>query len=541
MERNVSMRLRFRDLAVVCAGAGLTLRVPCAQAVPISDKSRGEKAERVTISAEDLRADAALLRECLETIHPGLYRYNTRESLDGHFAALDRAFSEGLTRPQAFVALARFTATLRCGHTFPNPYNQGDAVLSELTAGQNRLPFHFRWIDRRMVVTEALGGGGALPRGTEVLSIAGVPAGVILDALLPLTRADGGNDAKRISQLELTGQDRYEAFDLYFPLVFPLVPERLALEIRLPRSEGPSEVEVAAQSDADRETAFRRRSEDDRRAAGGEDAPLWRLSALPSGAGYLAMPTWVAYRTKWDWNKSIQDIFDDLIARDVKHLVIDLRGNEGGSAVGDEILARLVSAPTPRSENDRYVRYRKTPAKLDPLLDTWDDSFRDRSAETVGPLDLADRFPGLAAGHTGGFFRLRDPGAAGDPAEETIAPRGRRYAGRVFVLIDAANSSATFEFASKVRRLGLATLVGQPTGGNQRGINGGAFFFLRLPKSGLEVDLPQIAQFPRAGLSKPRDDDGIAPDVLVPRRVADIVAGRDAEVESVEALIRETR
>ncbi|MCS3810253.1 hypothetical protein FHY19_003321 [Xanthomonas arboricola] len=61
--------------------------------------------------------------------------------------------------------------------------------------------------------------------------------------------------------------------------------------------------------------------------------------------------------------------------------------------------------------------------------------------------------------------------------------------GRVFVLTSADNSSATFEFARQLQRNGLATLVGQPTGGNLRGINGGAFFFLHLPNSHIEVDL----------------------------------------------------
>ena len=39
-------------------------------------------------------------------------------------------------------------------------------------------------------------------------------------------------------------------------------------------------------------------------------------------------------------------------------------------------------------------------------------------------------------------------------------------------------------------------MVGQVTGGNLRGINGGAFFFLNLPNSRLEIDLPLIGQFP---------------------------------------------
>jgi hypothetical protein len=66
----------------------------------------------------------------------------------------------------------------------------------------------------------------------------------------------------------------------------------------------------------------------------------------------------------------------------------------------------------------------------------------------------------------------------------------------VAVLCDASNSSATFGFKQTCMDKVLATLVGQTAGGNRRGINGGAFVFLKLPASRLEVDLPLIASFP---------------------------------------------
>lgn len=46
-----------------------------------------------------------------------------------------------------------------------------------------------------------------------------------------------------------------------------------------------------------------------------------------------------------------------------------------------------------------------------------------------------------------------------------------------------ANSSATFQFADQVQQAKL-------------GINGCALFFLRLPNSGIELDVPLIARFP---------------------------------------------
>ena len=86
-----------------------------------------------------------------------------------------------------------------------------------------------------------------------------------------------------------------------------------------------------------------------------------------------------------------------------------------------------------------------------------------------------------------GFYtRGRDADDESGSPIKSVAPA---FAGRTWVLVGAGNSSATFELASTLKQNRLGTLVGEPTGGNQRGINGGAFFFRRLPNSGIELDI----------------------------------------------------
>ena len=102
------------------------------------------------------------------------------------------------------------------------------------------------------------------------------------------------------------------------------------------------------------------------------------------------------------------------------------------------------------------------------------------------------------------------------------------------MLVDANNSSATFQFAQTVQRHKLGTLVGQLTGGSQRGINGGAFFFLRLPKSHIELDLPLIGTFPQTAMP----DAGMTPDVVVNSKQRDIAEGNDADMTAVNRILR---
>jgi C-terminal processing protease CtpA/Prc len=130
------------------------------------------------------------------------------------------------------------------------------------------------------------------------------------------------------------------------------------------------------------------------------------------------------------------------------------------------------------------------------------------------------------------YFALTrfDDDASGN---EIIAAKGKPFRGKVVVLIDASNSSATFQFARLVREQRLGTLVGETTGGSLRGINGGAFFFLRLPNSQIEMDLPLIGTFP----TTPQPDAGLTPDVRVAATAEDIAHDRDTALAEAQRVI----
>lgn len=463
---------------------------------------------QTSLRGGDLAGDVAILREAYEALHPGLLRYNTPEQMNARFDALARDWGRDQSLSAAYLSLSRFLATIKCGHTYANFYNQSDAVHRELFTARDRLPFRFVWLDNRMVVTENFSGDARLAPGAEVLTINGVGSPRILAQLMTYARADGSNDDKRRSLLQVRGEDEYETFDVFYSLLHPEAAQGFSLRVRPPGARRVAHADV----DAIERTQVRGAA---REAGADRNAPAWRLAYPRERVAQLIMPTWAVYNSDWDWRGFLDASFEEFQARGTQRLIVDLRGNEGGLDCGHEIIARLIDRDLPLSAYERRVRYRKTPAHLDPYLDTWDDSFRDWG-DDAEPID-------------GRFYRLR---ASEEQQNRVITPKGPRFRGDVIVLIDSSNSSATFQFASIIHANGLGRLLGQPTGGNQRGINGGAFFFLRLPASGLECDLPLIGTFP----STPAPDAGVEPDIAVSRTVEDITAGRDGVLEAALAL-----
>ena len=71
----------------------------------------------------------------------------------------------------------------------------------------------------------------------------------ILKRLMTVAQADGGNDAKRVAYLEVQGTDRYEAFDVYFPLFFPSSAPQMTLRVLGPQGSEAATIQVQPLTD----------------------------------------------------------------------------------------------------------------------------------------------------------------------------------------------------------------------------------------------------------------------------------------------------
>jgi hypothetical protein len=276
--------------------------------LPAPTKAIGE-----LLSSEAMRADIGILSDAYVSLHPGLYRYLTPAGFQQECRRLNRFASTARTLGDFYLALSVFTASIRCGHSFPNPANQTKAVSSALFGKPDRLPFAFTWQGQRMIVTADLGSGHHLPFGSEVVAIDGISTRNILAKMLPYARTDGSNDARKVADLGIPGDADEPTFDVLRALLFPSSGPSARVVARIAgRAET---IACPLMTAAARDGALRHPS---------KDSPYGWTFEVRGQVGILTMPTWAVFHEKWDWQGFIDTSLDTAIDRQLSSIVFSI-------------------------------------------------------------------------------------------------------------------------------------------------------------------------------------------------------------------------
>jgi hypothetical protein len=477
-----------------------------------------------TFSAAELKEDFEVLRKTLTALHPGIYRYQTPESFDALFAEFAAKISAPLSEGEFFLILSQLTSKIGCGHTYLNPYNQNALVRERVFNRKTYLPFYFRIVGGKIIVTENASSAN-LVKGTEITKINDFGTREIIEKLVSVTHADGKNTlAARLGQIELRRfeAERYALFDWYFPLFFPLKNESFTIEAVDVASKKPFKFEVSAMTKTERTAETEKRYG---KAPTYDDG--WKFEIWENSVGYLKIENSITWRLKnIKFKEFLNAAFAELRARAVKNLIIDLRGNSGGdTGVGFELAKYLAKTDLPAYiASRRLVRNVGAQPDLLKFLDSYS-----RELKTELKEGLAENSYKKAEN---GFYEI----LPNDKLEiyPKIAPDKNNFAGKTYIVSDASNASATFQFLNYARENRLATIVGEESGGNRQGINGGNYFFLNLPNSRIEIDVPVYYFAPL----KPQPDESIIPDFVVKSKPEDIAKGIDSELNRLKKLIR---
>lgn len=463
-------------LNAVCAANLLCLSVSAAHA----QQAPGTQVEVPRLfEAEEVRADLAELYQRLQSAHYNLYENVGRDDYDRLLAQTSAAIDAPQSRAEAALIFQRFVAYGRIAHARVD--SAFEPYFDYRAAGGRIFPLTLRFDGRRAFVIENRSGGAEPPDGAEVLTLDGHPMGDWFDRMARLLSAD--TDYLAGSLLEY-----------YFSrLLWIDSGSKPAFAVTFREGDTIRQVTVPARSQAqiDAVRSPNRLRLDDTRTARMLDAGI---AYLRPGPFYNTAEGAADMYDKRAFVSFIDTAFASFLQQDAKALIIDLRDNPGGDNSFSDHMVAWFATRSFRFSNDFRIKVSgETMA-----------SNAERLRASVAPADSP-------SARMAELYATAEPGQTVSFAVDQGTPRpGRRFAGRVYVLIDRHSYSNAVNTAALIQDHRFGTIIGEETADLATTL--GAMETFTLSRTKINVGYPK-ARIIRASGNRLRR--GVIPDIPI--------------------------
>lgn len=215
----------------------------------------------------------------------------------------------------------------------------------------------------------------------------------------------------------------------------------------------------------------------------------------------------------------LEKAFDSISSQKIKHLIIDVRKNEGGEqGMEDHFLSYLT--------NEEYKKYKYVE------IPGFTYSFLEHTNYAGQKEILIEELKEDFYLSTDGRYLNKEGHYIGEK------PNIKNFKGDLYILISGLTFSGGSEFATLAKNYTHAKFIGEETGGGYYGNSSGSFLSFTLPNSAVTGRIP-LCKF----VIEPKADSipfgrGVLPDYEVQPTIKEYLAGYDSEMEYVKALIR---
>lgn len=201
----------------------------------------------------------------------------------------------------------------------------------------------------------------------------------------------------------------------------------------------------------------------------------------------------------------------------IKHLIIDIQANGGGTEGNENLLFSYLS----KEVVQKYKRvtmlskpYQKNKEKTGYIEDKW--TFNDSIAERGDYTLYTDYYSDLS-------YKK--------PRKDLI------YNGNIYILTSGRTFSGGAEFASLIKMTDRGIFIGEETGGTYEGNVSGYSEYIKLPNSKIEVKIPTV-HF-QMNVSSEIKGRGIIPEYEIPQTWKDYLNGKNSKKKFTIRLITE--
>lgn len=404
-----------------------------------------------------LREDFNQFRNIIESEHTKLYIKDDKlkRLFDKQYAKLTHDMGE----LEFYRIISPIVSSLKCGHTNISVSKEYEMYLNE---NGKYLPLVVKVINNRLYVTKNLSTAD-IPKGSEIISINGKSVKDIINILLNNLTADGYNLTKK-----------YQIINKWFNgIYYYYVDNSLKYKVTYKKPKDNKELKEVISA--------KRESNMDMTALG-----IYFIDRLDKDTYYsefyddYAVLTIKSFNIKdmKNYKSFIYKFFKELNERKIDNLILDIRGNWGGS-------------PEPAGFLYSYLNNNNTPY--------FDDNI---------PIYFALRWPVISAKNS--------------------------FKGNLYTLIDGATFSTSGHLISLLRNYNIGKFIGEESGGSYLVTDGGKFTSLKNTKLRLYYSTMVI----KTDVTNLKKGRGIIPDYKVSYTLKDYLNKLDPQMKKAIELIK---
>jgi hypothetical protein len=467
-------------------------------------------------SPEQLQKDYSVFRGALEESHPGIYWYTSKNEMDNYFSRGESQLHDSLTEEGFRKVLSFVIAKINCGHTVVRSSKAFSRYRD--TTVTNVFPLSLKiWPgnnplknDTAAVATNLIRKDTLLKRGVVIKKINNQPLPTILDTLCQYISSDGYNLTHKFQTLSNRG-----GFGSAFTSLFG-AKENYYIDFIDSAGEEKSAAVPAYNPRADsfNRTAtarFERSSRPERKKQFRQSSRSFRIDST-NKTGFMDLSS---FGRNLNLKKFFRSSFRKMHRSGVTNLVVDVRGNGGGSVSNSTVLAKFIVNKKFKVADSLYAVNRNSRYKK--YIENYFFTRLFMRLMTARKKDGRYHF---------GYFE-----------RHYFKPKKKNhFDGNVYVLTGGNSFSATTLFTQTIIQQPNVTVVGEETGGGAYGNTAWLIPNATLPETGVRFRLPLFRMVINKNI--PKDGRGIQPEVEVKPTVGAIRRGVDYKMEKVMELIR---
>lgn len=463
-------------------------------------------------SPQQLQKDYSLLREILETKHPSLYWYTTKDSMDMYFNHYYNLLHDSMTEQQfGWQVIAPLTQKIHCGHT-----SMSRSKAYNKWVADKRLPsfplFLKCWNDTMAITANLNRKDSVLKRGMLITSINGIKNTKLVSTMFNYLAEDGYAD--NVNYLRLSNN-----FPYFHRNIFGISKNYTVTYIDSTGIEKTTVLPALgfAKDSAGKknEKAVNRKQKKQERETRKKRLQDIRSLAVDT-TNNTAIVTINTFTTG-GLRKFYRQTFRYIKKTGIANVVLDIRNNGGGRIRLSTLLTKYVSRQSFKVADSSYAVCKS--------LRPYSKYIKHRFVNNLG-LFLLTKKKKDGKYHFGRWER------------KFYKPKSsNHFAGNLYVLINGSTFSAAALFSNAVKGQPGITLVGEETGGGWHGNNGILIPDIVLPVTHIKVRLPlfRLVQYNHVL----KNGQGIQPDIYIPTNYKALLNGIDYKMQVVMEMIKE--